>query len=172
MRYYVTIDGRTFEVELAPDHVSVDGTVVRAELAQQPESEIHHLLVDGRSYPLVASRGNGRGNWVLVVDGHRLEADVVDERGRAIRRITGASAAPAGPKPVRAPMPGLIVRVDVEVGQTVKQGQGVVIMEAMKMENELKAEAPGIVSKVLVKPGQAVEKGAVLVEFEAIAEAG
>ena len=172
MRYYVTIEGQTFEVELASDHVSIDGTVLSAELAQQAESAIHHLLVDGRSYPLVASRGNGRGIWELVVDGHRLEADVVDERGRAIRQIAAATAAPAGPKPVRAPMPGLIVRVDVEAGQVVKPGQGVVIMEAMKMENELKADAEGVVSKILAQAGQAVEKGAVLVEFEPVGEAG
>ena len=64
-------------------------------------------------------------------------------------------------------MPGLVVRVDVEPGHRVEAGQGVVIIEAMKMENELKAEADGVVSRVLVEQGQAVEKGAVLVEFEA-----
>jgi pyruvate carboxylase subunit B len=60
----------------------------------------------------------------------------------------------------------MIVRVEVEAGDHVSAGQGVVIVEAMKMENELKAEAPGIVSKVLVEPGTAVEKGMVLIEFE------
>ena len=58
------------------------------------------------------------------------------------------------------------MRVEVEPGQQVKAGQGVVIIEAMKMENELKAEADGVVARVHVKQGQAVEKGAVLVEFE------
>jgi pyruvate carboxylase subunit B len=62
-------------------------------------------------------------------------------------------------------MPGLVVRVEVAEGQSVTAGQGVVIMEAMKMENELKAEAAGVVGKILVQPGQAVEKGAVLIEF-------
>jgi len=80
--------------------------------------------------------------------------------------MTGGGAVAQGPKPVRAPMPGLVVRVEVEPGQEVKAGQGVVIIEAMKMENELKAEAVGVVSRVLVQQGQAVEKGAVLVEFE------
>jgi biotin carboxyl carrier protein len=81
--------------------------------------------------------------------------------------VTGAAAAATGPRPVRAPMPGLIVRVEVEPGQEVRAGQPIVIMEAMKMENELRAEAAGLVARVLVAAGQPVEKGAILVEFEA-----
>ena len=65
-------------------------------------------------------------------------------------------------------MPGLIVRTEVGVGDRVRKGQGVVVMEAMKMENELKAEADGVVSRVMVEDGTAVEKGAVLAEFEAV----
>jgi pyruvate carboxylase subunit B len=63
-------------------------------------------------------------------------------------------------------MPGLVVRVPVEPGQQVAAGAGVVVLEAMKMENELKAQAAATVKTVHVKPGQAVEKGMVLVEFE------
>ena len=62
-------------------------------------------------------------------------------------------------------MPGLVVKVQVEVGQEVTAGQPVLVLEAMKMENELKAAGPGVVDQILVKPGQAVEKGAVLVTF-------
>src|SRR5690606_8230329 len=108
----------------------------------------------------------GPGRWTLELDGHTLEVEVADERTRALRAVAAATAPPAGPRPVRAPMPGLVVRVDVRPGQAIEAGQGVVIMEAMKMENELRADAPGIVSRVLVEAGQAVEKGAVLVEFE------
>jgi pyruvate carboxylase subunit B len=64
-------------------------------------------------------------------------------------------------------MPGLIVRVNVSVGDRVEAGQGLVVMEAMKMENELRAAAAGTVRTVRVRPGEAVEKGQVLVEFEA-----
>jgi biotin carboxyl carrier protein len=67
---------------------------------------------------------------------------------------------------VRAPMPGLIVRVEVAEGESVSAGQGVVIIEAMKMENELKSDAAGVVKKILVQQGQAVEKGTVLIEFQ------
>jgi biotin carboxyl carrier protein len=82
--------------------------------------------------------------------------------------MTGAAAGPQGPRPVRAPMPGLIVRIEAGVGDTVRPGQPVIAMEAMKMENELKAEGAGVVSRILVEPGTAVEKGAVLMEFEVV----
>ena len=77
-----------------------------------------------------------------------------------------AAAAPTGPAPVRAPMPGLIVRVNVKVGDVVEAGQGVVVMEAMKMENELRAIAPGRVKSIEVGPGATVEKGSLLVALE------
>jgi pyruvate carboxylase subunit B len=63
-------------------------------------------------------------------------------------------------------MPGLIVRIEVELGQKVANGQGVAVIEAMKMENELRADGGGTVARILVAPGEAVQKGAVLVEFE------
>jgi pyruvate carboxylase subunit B len=64
-------------------------------------------------------------------------------------------------------MPGLVLRVQVAVGQQVAAGSGLVVLEAMKMENELKSRAPGVIKAVRVQPGEAVEKGQVLVEFEA-----
>jgi len=79
--------------------------------------------------------------------------------------LARSPAAVVGPAPLRAPMPGLIVRVEVEPGDAVKAGQGVVIMEAMKMENELHSERDGVVARVLVAAGEPVEKGAVLIEF-------
>ena len=167
MRYHVTLGERSFEVELAEDGVRVDGEPVRAELRRLPGTSVHHLLVEGASHTLVVSPGDGAGAWRLHLDGRPLEAEVIDERTRAIREMTGVAAGPKGPRPVRAPMPGLVVRLEVEVGQRVAAGQGVVIIEAMKMENELKAEADGVVAAVHVSAGQAVEKGTVLVEFEA-----
>ncbi len=167
MRYFVTIAGRTIEVELTAQGPRIDGTLVRAELVAVPGTPVRHLLLDGRSYPLVARSGEGKGAWNILLDGQHFATDVLDERTRAIRAMTARSAEAQGPRPVRAPMPGLVSRVQVAPGDAVQPGQGVVIIEAMKMENELKAEAPGVVSRILVAAGEAVEKGAVLVEFAA-----
>lgn len=167
MRYFVTVGDRVLEVELSGPVAQVDGTAVDGDLERVAGTPIRHLLVNGRSYALVAEPGQERGRWDLRVDGHRIEAAVIDERTRAVREMMGATMGPPGVRPVRAPMPGLVIRIEVEPGQTVHAGDGVAIIEAMKMENELKAEAVGVVARVLVEEGEAVEKGAVLVEFEA-----
>ncbi|MDX1673174.1 MAG: biotin/lipoyl-containing protein [Longimicrobiales bacterium] len=166
MRYYVTLDGQTFEIDLTGELPRVDGAEVDAEVHRLPGTPTRLLLVDGRSHTLVARR-DGADGWAVYLDGERFEADVVDERARAIREMTGQAAADPGPRPIRAPMPGLVVRVAVEAGDRVEAGQSVAIVEAMKMENDLKAESDGVVAKVLVEVGEPVEKGAVLVELEA-----
>lgn len=171
MHYFVTIDGRTFEVDLTGAVPRVDGEPVEAELSGVADTPTLHLLANGRSHTLVARRTDRHG-WDLHLDGERYEVEVVDERTRAIQAMTGQGVGPRGPRPVKAPMPGLVVRVAVEPGDHVHAGQTIVIMEAMKMENDLKAEADGIVATVSARPGQAVEKGATLVEFQAEAEGG
>lgn len=165
MRYYVTLAGRTVEVDLSGEQPIVDGRPVAAELRELDGTAVRHLIADGRSCTMEVRQGDGRGEWDVHTDGRRYAVEVVDERTRAIREMTGASASQQGPRPVRAPMPGLVVRVEVVEGDNVSPGQGLVIVEAMKMENELKAEAGGVVSRVHVSAGQAVEKGTVLVEF-------
>lgn len=168
MRYFVTIHGRIIEVELSADGVRVGERLLQAELRDVPGSGVRHLLLDGASIDFVAERTDASGRrWVLQARGSRYDVEVVDERTRAIRELTGPDEVDSGPAPVRAPMPGMITRVEVEVGQDVSAGDGIIVIEAMKMENELRAEAAGTVARVLVGAGEAVEKGAVLVEFQA-----
>lgn len=171
MIYHVTIGKRTFEVDLAADGVRVDGREVAADMAHVDGTPLHNLLLDGASYRLVAKR-IAAGRWGLHMRGRRLEAEVLDERMHAIRAMTGAGAGPVGPRPVRAPMPGLVVRLEVQVGDVVQTGQGIAIVEAMKMENELKAEGPGRVKGIQVSEGDTVDKDQVLVDFESLDEEG
>ncbi len=166
MLYHVTIGERTFEVLIGSEGVSVDGRSVDTDLSTLDGTPVRGLSLDGASHRIVAHR-LGKGAWGLNVSGRRVETEVVDERTRAIRELTGAAAGAAGPKPIKAPMPGLVVKIEVAEGDEVQPGQGVVIVEAMKMENELKAEAAGVVASVHVSAGDTVEKGQVLVDFEA-----
>ena len=99
----------------------------------------------------------GAGHWAITRRGERTEIEVIDERTRHIRSLTGAGDRPRGPAALKAPMPGLVVRVQVEAGQSVAAGAGVVVLEAMKMENELRAAAAGTVRTVRVSAGEAVE---------------
>lgn len=165
MRYFVTIAGREIEVDLRADVPQVDGVPAEGELSRVPGTPLRHLRIDGRSHSLVARKGRG-GEWDLHLGGERLEVEVVDERTRAIRAMTGQEASSRGPRPVRSPMPGMVVKILVAVGDAVRAGQTVAIMEAMKMENDLKADDDGVVSKVVVEAGTPVEKGTVLVELE------
>jgi pyruvate carboxylase subunit B len=110
-------------------------------------------------------RGDARGRYTLWMNGRRYQVEALDERTRAIRDLTAASASATGPRPLVAPMPGLIVRIHVQVGDVVEVGQGLVVMEAMKMENELRAISGGTVKAILALPGTAVEKGAIVVEL-------
>jgi biotin carboxyl carrier protein len=167
MRYHVTVDGRTFEIEISGERITVDGTDASADLRRLGGTALRHLLLDGASHAFVAREGDTPGRWEIHLAARRFEADVLDERTRTIRSMSAASAAPRGPRAIRAPMPGLVVRLEVEEGEEVRGGQGIVIIEAMKMENELRADGGGVVARILVQAGQAVEKGAVLVEFEA-----
>jgi biotin carboxyl carrier protein len=164
VRYYVTIGERVIEVDLTGSTPRVDGVEVQAELVSLGNG-LRHLQADGESVTLAAVPGSRRGEWDLTLAGERVRADVVDERTRAIREMTGPEAE-STVKQVIAPMPGRVLRVQVEVGEPVKAGQGVMIVEAMKMENELKAPADGVVAGIAVAAGQTVEKGAVLLTLE------
>jgi biotin carboxyl carrier protein len=166
MRYFVTLGDRTVEVDLSGPTPVVDGVpVADAELATLPGTPVRHLLAEGRSYEMTAQPGDRRGRWRIGLGGARFEVDAVDERTRAIREMTGGDDVEAA-KSVNAPMPGLVVRLLVEPGEVVRAGQGLVVVEAMKMENELKAPADGTVARIEVQPGQTVNKGATLVVLD------
>ncbi len=169
MRYHVTIRERTFTVDVEPEGLRVDDVPADASLEALGNTGVHGLILDRSSHRVVAGR-EGAGRWSLHVDGVRMESEVVDERTRTIREMAGALAGPTGPRPIRAPMPGLVVKLEVAVGDTVVPGQGLVIVEAMKMENELKAEVEARVVRILVAPGEAVDKDQVLVDLEALDE--
>ncbi|MBA3317348.1 MAG: hypothetical protein H0T50_04570 [Gemmatimonadales bacterium] len=165
MKYIVGIAGREIEVEVDGDRVTVIGSTRTASLRSIPGTTSRQLVLDGRPTGLTM-RSAGRGQWSVETRGDRWEVEVLDERTRHIRGLTAGSARQRGPKTLRAPMPGLVVRVLVETGHAVTAGAGLVVLEAMKMENELKAPATGVVRAVRVEAGQAVEKGQELVEFE------
>ena len=157
-RKAVTLDaaGVAYETD-APAH---------AELSDIEGSPVRMVKIGTQVYRVVAQKRQGRGAYTLWVDGYRFETEALDERTRSIRDLSAARAGPTGPAPILAPMPGLIVRVSVKAGDKVDAGQGLVVMEAMKMENELRATAAGTVRSVEVSPGTAVEKGALLVALE------
>jgi pyruvate carboxylase subunit B len=167
VRYVVELNGERRNVTIDPEGACYgDGAPVHAELIDVEASPARILKIGTEVHRVVIQKRHGRGKYTLWVDGYRFETEALDERTRAIRDLSAASAGPVGPAPIIAPMPGLIVRVSVCVGDRVEAGQGVVVMEAMKMENELRATAAGVVKSVEVAAGTAVEKGTLLVILE------
>jgi biotin carboxyl carrier protein len=165
VKFFVTILGRDIAVEIDGDRVLVEGREAHAHLSPVPGGPLRHLLFGRESRTVVMER-RGPGEWLLGLAGMRYEVSVVDERTRHLQRLTESGGRRGGQLTLRAPMPGLVVRILAAPGQTVDVGQGLVVLEAMKMENELRATARGVVRAVQVSEGQAVEKGALLVEFE------
>lgn len=165
MKYHVTIGARSYAVEVDGGRVVIDGVELAAHCAAVPGTPLVHLLLGGDSWTLAVEPGDGPGRWMLSLAGERYGVAVLDERAHAIQRLTGRRDAPDGGGVLRAPMPGLVVRVDAVPGQRVSAGAGLVVVEAMKMENELRAARDGVVALVHVQPGQTVEKGTTLVTF-------
>jgi biotin carboxyl carrier protein len=166
VKYLVSVAGRELEVEIDGERVIAGGREYMASLTALPGTPLRQLLLSGRP-TVMAMEDTGRGHWMITVRGERWETEVIDERTRNIRNLTGTSVRPRGPGVLRAPMPGLVVRVLVEPGQLLAVGAGILVLEAMKMENELRAHAAARVRAIRVRPGEAVEKGQVLAEFDA-----
>lgn len=166
MRYTLEAGGQTHEVEvtrLGPDRFqykigNAAPKIVDADLADG----LVHLLTGDQSHTV---RLGARGDATHAhVGGHIAVVEVQDERKR--RAAQGQAGATEGRKVIRSPMPGKIVKVLVAVGDTVAAGQGVVIVEAMKMENELRSPGPGVVKEIKVQAGGTVEGNAELVIIE------
>ena len=164
MKYEVRVGARRHEIEIAGTRVTVDGVECRAGLDSLPGTPLRQLFLDGRCWTL-AMESAGRGAWRIEIAGDRFEVDVVDERTAHIRSLAGGGASAPGPAVLKAPMPGLILAVLVEPGQSVAAGQSLVVLEAMKMQNDLKAAGPGVVEQVTAQAGRTVERGEVLISF-------
>jgi biotin carboxyl carrier protein len=163
MIFDATVDGRTIRVEVRGKDgfhtVVLDGQPTAVD-ARATGRHFLSLIIDGRSYE--AGIEKRPGGYRIVLDDDAVEVDLAEGARGASAPVKKAG----GPARIVAPMPGKLVRVLVTAGQAVEAGQGLVIIEAMKMENELRAPRAGRVKDVPVRDGQAVEAGALLVVLE------
>jgi acetyl/propionyl-CoA carboxylase alpha subunit len=114
MKYVVQLNEERKSVSLDSDGVRYEAeSPVHAELSDIEGSPVRMVKIGTHVYRVVTEERQGKGRYTLWVDGYRFESEALDERTRAIRDLSAASAAPAGPAPILAPMPGMIVRVSV-----------------------------------------------------------
>jgi len=165
MKYFVAWAGKTRLVEVVTDkagtRVFVDGVPHRAEIEPVEGTGLYSLLLDDRSTSFAARFEDGVA--VLQLHDRELRVPVEDERTREAHRATAGAKKASGEGVVKAVMPGVVKDVRVVAGTVVALHQPLLVLEAMKMENEIRAGRAGTVKTVHVTAGQAVEKGATLV---------
>jgi biotin carboxyl carrier protein len=162
MKYITTVNDQEYIIEIdQEDQITVNDQEYRVDFQQLSEGSILSLLLNHHSLEaIVEERGQ---SWEVLIHGELYSVKVQDERAYRLAKARGMTTEVTGEANVISPMPGLIIEVPVEAGQYIKKGDQVIILESMKMENELRAPRDGTVKKVWVTKGASVEKNEVLV---------
>jgi acetyl/propionyl-CoA carboxylase alpha subunit len=168
MKYSVRIHDKTFSVEVRETagawHVLLDGKEIPMDAVEVKPPHLYSFLVGNRSFDVEVVK-NSEG-YIVHLEGRTYECFLEDERVARLKRLAGFPGVSHKDKELKAPMPGLILAVEVKEGDRVKAGQGLVIIEAMKMENEIRASFDAAVKSIKVNAKQAVERNEVLMIFE------
>jgi biotin carboxyl carrier protein len=162
MKYLTIINNEQFEIEIDSDgNILLNGEPRTVDFLPLGSS-LFSIITDNQSLQVVIEED--QGNYQVLMAGRLYEGQVLDERALLMAQRKGTLSSGGGE--LHSPMPGLIVSVEVHEGQEVSLGATVVILESMKMQNELKAPADGIVKSIHVKTGQIVDKNSLLLEIE------
>jgi pyruvate carboxylase subunit B len=165
MKYEVEIGNRTLQIELEQSaglvKAVVDGTSYEATLIM-PEQNVYMLLIGDRVFELIVERNKPEGEFTVRFAGETLQARIIDRKHQ--RR--GSKASVAGAQSIMAPMPGRVIQVLKSPGDSVTAGESLMVVEAMKMQNEIGAPKTGKVVEIKVRPGQTVTAGEILAVVE------
>jgi biotin carboxyl carrier protein len=162
--YYVTINNKEYPVTIGHDGVVKVFEKSMESDYQRIDGHTFSVLVDGQSYVVVAQKEED--GYQILLNGRQLFAGIESERTRLLKQFESQASTGTKKLEVKAPMPALVVKVEVAVGDDVTPGQGLVVLEAMKMENEIKAHSSGKVREIFVAKGTPVEKGQLLLLLE------
>ena len=157
MKYVTTIEAREYTVEILDErHVAVDGVLYEIDFVPVSNQPVYSLIVNGESFDTHVYPDEEI--WQVLFQGNLYTARVEDEREKRLRATLGGAASEREEFLLKAPMPGMVVSVPVQPGQPVQKGDVLLILESMKMQNELKSPRDGLVGRVRVDPGDRVEK--------------
>ncbi|MFZ5818860.1 MAG: acetyl-CoA carboxylase biotin carboxyl carrier protein subunit [Chloroflexota bacterium] len=157
MKYITTVNDKEFLIEIVDEHrLAVNGRVFQVDFDSIHGQPVFSLLLDGRSFEGFVYSGEEQMEVLLM--GRQFPVKVEDEREKRLRAAAGGAVSEAGEFHLKSPMPGMVVSIPVEEGQAVEKGQVLVILESMKMQNELKAPRAGTVHRVRVRAGESVEQ--------------
>jgi biotin carboxyl carrier protein len=162
MKYITIINDRQFEIEIDNDGaLRVNGELRTVDFRAMDDA-LYSILMENQSHEIVIE-DRGGGDYELRLRGRLYTGQVLDERAQLMLTQRGPDAMQSGEYALKAPMPGLIAAITVTEGQEVEAGQTVVILESMKMQNELRTPRGGVVQRIQVQSGQSVEQNKVLV---------
>lgn len=164
--FKATVGKRTMEISLEKEKAFLDGKEVDFNLVEIKNGHFH-ILSDNRSFNAeIVSVDTERKEVEVKVNNSLYKVDLKDQMDELLEQLGMDSQAEAKTEDLKAPMPGLILEIAVEKGQPVAKGDKLVILEAMKMENVIKASGDGVVNEIKVKVGDSVENGQTMVTFE------
>lgn len=157
MKHITTIDNKEFEIEVVDEnHIRIGDRLLQVDFKAVSGQPVFSLIADGKSYESYVYQGDE--DWEVLIRGQQYQVKIEDEREKRLRAAAGGGIAEGGEFHLKAPMPGLVVAVMISEGEHVKKGQVMLILESMKMQNELKAPRDGVMGKVRVKAGESVEQ--------------
>ena len=156
MKYITTIEGKEYECEILNDkQLTINGKTIDVDFGSINGQIVYSLLIDGKSHEAYVYSDDE--NWQVLLRGHQYNVSVEDERERRLRSAGGGGST-SEEFILKSPMPGLVVAIPVKDGETVAKGQVLLVLESMKMQNELKSPRDGVVSRIKVNPGDKVEQ--------------
>lgn len=162
MKYIACVDDNQYEIEINTEgEITANGKRISVDFQSVAGRPVYSLILDGKSYE--AYIYPTEAGLEVLLQGKLYQVSVEDERQRRLRQASGPRIIQSGEFQLKAPMPGLIIDVPVEEGQEVEQGQNMIVLESMKMQNELKAPRKGKISRIRVMPGDNVEQNQVLI---------
>ena len=163
--YTAFVENHVFQIETRDDGISVNGNPLSCDISNIAEGYFHILMNDQSYRAEVVERDAASGRYTIKVNGRHYSVVIKDKFHILLDKMGMNASSGAKVAHVRAPMPGLIIALRVKDGDVVKAGDTLLILEAMKMENIIKAPGDATVKSVKVRMGDGVEKNQVLIEF-------
>lgn len=168
MKYFATVNEQVHEIDI--DHhgrVTVDGKELSADMRLVGGTNLYSLLVDNASYEVVLDpESDSHTTYRVMTRGMQYLVRVQDERSRRLALVDRSLRPPDGELLIKAPIPGLVVKMAVQPGQEVAEGDTLIILEAMKMENELRAPRAGVIHEIKAAAGAQVQLGQTLLTLK------
>ncbi len=163
--FQATVNNKSFDVHSDGDSITINGEPLNWDVVQVHEGYFH-IIHDHKSYRVeIVKTDPATKTFTWKINNHQYTVHLKDKFDLLLEKLGMNHAAGSKVNSIKAPMPGLIIDLKVKEGDEVKQGDPLLILEAMKMENILKSPGDGVVKSIKIKKGDSVEKGHVLIEF-------